>query len=63
MARYQVNFMIKDWVQVSVDADDEKTARERAEKKLDKLYGKGIDCVDGKTTYLGCLNETEMDLD
>ena len=62
MPRYQVNFMIKDWVQISVDADDEQEARSRASKKLDKAYDKyGIEYVDGKTICLGCLNESEID--
>ncbi len=57
--------MVKDWVQISVDADSEQKAKERAEKKLHKLYNaeSGIDCVDGTTTYLGCLNESEIDID
>lgn len=64
MSRYQVNFIVKDWVHVLVDADNENKARERAEKRLGGVYdGKGIECVDGKTTYIGCLNESEINLD
>ncbi len=64
MPRFQVSFMIKDWVQVSVDADDEKSAKEKAEKKLEEIYSakSGTECIDGTTTYIGCLNESELDI-
>jgi len=56
MANYTVNFVIRDWVEVNVDAKDESEAKEKAEKIVNNCYKKDIITVDGKTEYVGVTN-------
>jgi len=65
MSQFQVNFVIKNWVTIVVDADNKETAREKAKTKFDKLHNSKnqMGCIDGKSVCLGCLNESEIDVD
>lgn len=54
MKNYTVYFLIKDIVSITVSAESDEKAKEKAEKYINKeLYKTGIDCVDGKTKFAG----------
>lgn len=62
MARYQVSFLVRDWIQVEVSAEDENEARAKGQKIVDKnLYKNGVDCIDGKTDFAGITNLDVLD--
>ena len=55
MSQFTVYYVVRDWVEVKVAAQDEKTAKEIALKKVEEsgYKDKAIDIVDGKTEFAG----------
>lgn len=68
MANFQVSYLVTDWITIDLKAKNESDAKEKAQKKIDKLYYQhynrskvkktGISCIDGKTEYIGTTNLT-----
>lgn len=58
MARFQVMYLITDWVGTEVIAKDENEAREKVDKLIRKLdYRNSIfESIDGKTQFVGTTN-------
>ena len=55
MARFTVNFVVRDWITIDVSAESEEAAKTTALKKIENsgYKDKAIDIVDGKTEYAG----------
>ncbi len=63
MPRFQVGFVVRDWLTVKVEAENEKRAKEKAEEKMNNVYNKSdIECNDGKTDYVGITNLDVLDI-
>ena len=62
MPKFTVYFVVKDWIEVGVNAKDEETAQKIAETKVDKsgYKDKAISIVDGKTKF-ACIDGPEFD--
>lgn len=57
MPKYSVYFVIRDWIETEVQADSEEEAKEKAERRVNKLYDNSkIQCIDGSTEYSGFTN-------
>lgn len=56
MNNYTVYFLEKNIISIEVSAENEKYAKEKAEKILNKERRKGIDIVDGITEFAGFTN-------
>lgn len=57
MAKFTIYYVVRDWITVNVTAQDEKTAKEIALKKVNSsgYKDKAIDILDGKTEYAGIV--------
>lgn len=57
MPQYTVYYVIKDWLEVKVNAENEEQARKISKKKMDDVTykDKAIDTVDGTTEFAGIV--------
>lgn len=53
--QYTVYFVIRDWIETTVEAETQEKAIEKAKKRVASAYSNNIRCVDGKTEFAGIL--------
>lgn len=62
MQEYNITFVVKDWIGITLKAKDEDDAKAKAQKQIDAIYvNTKIDWIDGTHTYCGITNNTLID--